>query len=59
MEMMRVILTEMGREMNKVIERIGREWMVLLVGLCGETSTRLIDAVKEFLEKMWYVRSRN
>ena len=25
MEMMRVILTEMGREMNEVIERTGRE----------------------------------
>ena len=51
MEMMRVILTEMGREM---IERTGKEWMVLLLGLCGETSERMIDTVKEFLEKMWY-----
>ena len=59
MEMMRVILTEMGREMNEVIARTGREWMVLLVGLCGETSTRMIDVLKEFLEKMWYARLRN
>ena len=36
MEMMRVILTEMGREMNEVIERTGREWMVLLLGVCGD-----------------------
>ena len=33
--------------------------MVLLLGLCGEMSERMIDAVKEFLEKMWYARSRN
>ena len=45
MEMMRVILTEMGREMNEVIERTGMEWMVLL-GLCGETSERMNDEVK-------------
>ena len=49
MEMMRVIVTEMGREMNEVIERTGREWMVLLLGLCGVTSERMLDAVKEFL----------
>ena len=47
------------REMNQVIERTGRKWMVLVVGLCGKTSERMIDAVKEFLEKMWYARSRN
>ena len=29
--------------MNEVIERTGREWMVLLLGLCGEMSTRIID----------------
>ena len=33
--------------------------MVVLLGLCGETSERMIDAVQEFLEKMWYARSRN
>ena len=33
MEMMHVILTEMGREMNEVIKKAGREWMVLLVRL--------------------------
>ena len=56
MEMLHVILTEMGREMNEMIEKIGR---VLLVGLCGQTNTRMIDTVKEFLEKMLYARSRN
>ena len=40
--------------MNEVIERTGREWMVLLLGICVETSERMIDMVKEFLEKMWY-----
>ena len=58
-ELMHVILTAMGREMNEVIERTGREWNMLLVGLCRETSTRMTDVVKEFLEKMWYARSRN
>ena len=42
-----------------MIERTGREWMVLLLVLCGETSTRMIDALKEFLENMWYARFRN
>ena len=58
MEMRRVILTEMGRKMNEVIERTGKEWMVVL-GLDGETSAQMIDTVKDFFEKMWYVRSRN
>ena len=33
------------REMIEVIERTGREWMVLLlvVCLCGETSAKIID----------------
>ena len=56
-----MIVTEMGRELNEVtvIERAGKEWVVLLLGSYGEMSTRMIDAVKEFLEKMWYSRSRN
>ena len=29
------------------------------VKLCGETSERKIETVKEVLEKMWYARSRN
>ena len=37
METMHVILIEMEREINEVIERTGREWMVLVVGLYGET----------------------
>ena len=45
MEMMHLILTEMGREMNEVTERTGREWMVFLLGMCGEGNERMIDAV--------------
>ena len=56
MDMMRVVLSEMGCEMNVLVERTGREWMVLLLGLCGDTTARMIDAVKMFLEKMWNVR---
>ena len=58
MEMMRVVLDELGCEMNEVVEMTGREWMVLLLGLCGETCERVMDAVKVFLEKMWCVRIR-
>ena len=43
MKIVHVILTEMGCEMNEVIERTEREWMVLLVRLCGETNTRMVD----------------
>ena len=56
MNMMRVVLTEMGCEMNEVVEKSGREWMVLLLGLCQETNERMIEAVKEFLERMWSTR---
>ena len=35
-----------------------REWMVLLLGLCDESTERMITAVKEFLEKMWCSRRR-
>ena len=53
--MMFVILTEIGHE---VIERTEKEWMALL-GHCGETSAQMIDAMKDFLKKMWYARPRN
>jgi len=56
MEMMCIILTEMGCETNEVVERTGSEWMVLLLGLCEETSGWMIEAVKEFLERMWCTR---
>jgi len=36
-EMMRVILPQLGCNMNEMVEQTGREWMVLLLGLCRET----------------------
>ncbi|MPC58694.1 hypothetical protein E2C01_052701 [Portunus trituberculatus] len=48
-EMMQVVLRELG---NVRMEMTGREWMVLLLGLCGDANGRMIEAVKEFLEKM-------
>ena len=59
MEMMQVILTELGPSWDERVEKTGREWMVLLLGLCRETNERMIEAVKEFLEKMWRVRCRD
>ena len=52
MEMMQVILTELGHSWDERVEKAGREWMVLLLGLCRETDERMIKAVKEFLKKM-------
>ena len=59
MEMMQVILTELRHSWDERVEKTGREWMVLLLGLCRETNERMIEAVKEFLEKMWRVRCRD
>ncbi|MPC65035.1 hypothetical protein E2C01_059159 [Portunus trituberculatus] len=50
---MQVVLRELG---NARVEMTGREWMVLLLGLCGDKNDRMIEAVKEFLEKMWHAR---
>ena len=58
-EMMQVILRELGHNRNERVEMTGREWMVLLLGLCGDTSERMIEAVKEFLERMWSARCRD
>ena len=38
------------------LEKKERERMVLLLGLCRETNKRMIEAVKEFWEKMWRAR---
>ena len=57
MDMMRVVLTELGCEMNEVVEKTGKEWMVLLLGLCDESNESMIEAVKEFLERMWRARA--
>ena len=56
--MMQVVLDEMGCERNERVERTGREWMLLLLGLCKETSERTMTAVKDFLERMWNKRLR-
>ncbi|MPC18193.1 hypothetical protein E2C01_011069 [Portunus trituberculatus] len=50
-EMMQVVLRELGNA--KVKTRRG--WMVLLLRLCGEMNERMIEAVKEFLGRMWHV----
>ncbi len=57
-EMMAVALSELGHSVGEVAERTGREWMVLLLGLSGEASEGMVEAVKRFLERMWCVRSR-
>ncbi len=58
-EMMQVVLTELGHTGNDRVEKTGREWMVLLLGLCGGVNERMIEAVKEFLERMWRARCRD
>ena len=54
-----MILSELGHNRNERVEKTGREWMVLLLGLCRETSERMMEAVKEYLERMWRARCRN
>ena len=54
--MMQVILTKLGNSWDERVEKTGREWMVLLLRLYRETNERMIEAVKEFLKKMWCAR---
>ena len=54
--MMQVVLRELGHDR---VEMTGREWMVLLLGLCGERNEKMVETVKEFLERMWHDRCRN
>ncbi|MPC94323.1 hypothetical protein E2C01_089487 [Portunus trituberculatus] len=56
-EMMQVIMTELEHNRNERVEKTGKEWMVMLLGLCGERSEKMIEAVKEYLERMWRARS--
>ncbi len=58
LEMMEVAVSEMGWDVNEVIEITEKEWMVLLLGLSGEASERMVEAVKRFLERVWCARSR-
>ena len=55
-EMMQVMLRELG---NVIMERTGKEWMVLLQRLSGDMNVMRIEAVKEFLERMWHARCVN
>ncbi|MPC65527.1 hypothetical protein E2C01_059664 [Portunus trituberculatus] len=57
-EMIQMILSELGHNRDERVEKTGREWMVLLLGLCREMSERMIEAVKEYLERMWSCRSK-
>ena len=47
-----MVLTELGHSWDERVEKTGREWMVVLLGLCRETNERMSEAVKEFLEIM-------
>ena len=58
-EMMRVIFPELGWDESERMEKTGKEWMVLLLGLSTETTEAMIEAVKEFLERMWCARCTN
>ena len=51
-DMMIVFLNELGHRINVVDGRTGCEWIVLLLGLNGVANGRMIEAVKEFLEKV-------
>ncbi|MPC86292.1 hypothetical protein E2C01_081115 [Portunus trituberculatus] len=55
-EMMQMVLTEQGHNRNERVEKMGREWMVVLLGLKREMNERMIEAVNEFLERMWRAR---
>ncbi|MPC38231.1 hypothetical protein E2C01_031736 [Portunus trituberculatus] len=40
-EMIQVVLAELGHNKNERVEKTGREWMVVLLGLSRETNERL------------------
>ena len=41
---------------NEEFIRDERDWMLLLLGLNGEATERMVEAVKGFLERMWRIR---
>ena len=60
-EMFKVVKNEMlllASEVNGMVVRTEREWMLLLLGLSGEETDCMMEAVKVFLERMWYARSK-
>ena len=40
------------------VERTKRGWMLLLLGLSGRETEFMMKAVKDYLEKVWFIRSR-
>ena len=58
-EMIQTTLRELlGCEENERIEKTGKEWMMVLVGLSEESTEGIIKAVKEFLERAWSTRQK-
>ena len=57
-EMMQTTLRELGSEVNERVEKTGKERMMLLVGLSEESSEGIIEAVKEFLERVWFTSQK-
>ena len=37
--------SDLGHSWDERVEKTGREWMVLLLGLCRETNERMIEAL--------------
>ena len=53
-----MILTELGHSWDERVEKTGREWMVLLLGLYRKMKERMTEVVKKFLGKKWRARCR-
>ncbi|MPC41049.1 hypothetical protein E2C01_034630 [Portunus trituberculatus] len=53
-KIMEVVLREFE---NVRVEKTGREWMALVLGLFGDMNDRVIDTAKEFQERKVYLRS--
>ena len=54
--MIQEILTELGYNRNESVEKTGKECMVLLLGLYRETNNKMIEPVREVLERIWHPR---
>lgn len=60
-ELLRVVQKEIflkESEIYGVNVRTKREWMLLLLGLNGEVNDCTMNAMKIFLERVWYIRNR-
>ena len=61
LEMLQVVKNEVllrASEVNGVVVRTEKEWMLLLLGISGEETDCMMEAVKVYLERMWYERSK-